>query len=248
VRTLTAAGLVAEAQRRPFRDDELVIVRERLATYLAHDDWWVRNLGVKLIGALRLADQLDALADAVCARVESRPWLLRQLLGWPRDAGFVRRNALASLTQVGVFDERARRAILAGLADPYYEVRQQALRTAIAFADRLRGDEACLRAVRRCLHDRHFEVAPIAARAWAELADAPAAADDLHRLLDDPRWPVRAAAATAWRRLFDRGVTRDAAALRRAMRGTLLAAETIEPVSPLKVAIKQALTGLPEED
>jgi murein biosynthesis integral membrane protein MurJ/undecaprenyldiphospho-muramoylpentapeptide beta-N-acetylglucosaminyltransferase len=247
VRALSAAALLAEAQRRPFDDAELAIVRERLATYLSHDDWWVRNFGVKLIGALKMADQLDVLVDAVAAPIERRPWLLRQWLGSRRDAGFVRRNALTALTDVGVFDERVRRAILAGLDDPYYEVRQFALRTAVSFREQLRGDAACLAGVARCLRDRHFEVAPAAIAAWAELADAPHAIDELFWLLDDPRWPVRAAAATGCRRLHDRGLAPDRAALRRALQRTLLTAEMVEPVSPLKTAVKRAIAGLTEE-
>jgi murein biosynthesis integral membrane protein MurJ len=247
VRTLSAAGLLAEAQRRSFGPAELAVVRERLAVYLTHDDWWVRNTGIKLIGALRLAEYVDALVEAICARDENRPWWWRGLLGSPRDVGFVRRNALTGLTKIGVWDERVRRAILTATDDPYYEVRQEALRSALAFADRLRGDEACLVAITARLRDRHFEVAPVAIRAFAELATPPYGLSDLQPLLDDPRWPVRAAAVEGCRRLHERGLVRDVAVLRRLLTGTMLTAEMVEPVSPLKSAVMKALGDLPEE-
>jgi putative peptidoglycan lipid II flippase len=244
VRLLSAAGLLAEAQRRTFNDEEMAIARERLQIYLTHDDWWIRNIGVKLVGALRLTDELDALVDAVCARTNDRRWVLKRLLGDPRDAGFVRRNALDSLMQLGVCDQRVRRALLHALEDPYYEVRQHALRAALFFADRLRGDPQIVAAAARRLRDRHFEVAPAAIRAFVELTASPRGIEEVMPLLDDPRWPVRAAAVEGCRRLHERGLVEDPAALERALRRTLLAAEMVEPVSPLKLAIKRAMEDL----
>lgn len=247
VRLLAAGALLAEAERREFDAEELAIVRQRLESYLHHDDWWIRNIGIKLIGVLKLTDCIDVLVDAIEAKVDRRPWYLRRLTGFGRDVGFVRRNSLTSLVEVDHFDARVRRAILVSLRDPYYEVRQYGLRALLAFANPLRGDAETLAAVEKLLFDRHFEVVPVAVKAYAELATSPGAHEKLYPLLDDPRWPIRTAAVDGCRRLFDRGLVPDPAALRRVLSRTLLAGEMIEPISPIKRAVKQAVAGLPEE-
>jgi len=247
IRALAAAGLLAEAQRRPFSADEMAIARERLDLYLGHDDWWIRNLGIKLIGALRLRDRLGDLTAALTVERQGRASYLSRLFDRGRDVGFVRRNALTSLVEIGFCDDRVRTALLAALDDPYYEVRQFALRAAIAFAEDLRGRADFQTALEKRLHDRHFEVVPAAVRAYAELAVGSEAFIQLLPLLDDPRWPVRAATVEACRRLYDRGVLTDATLLRNAVQQTMLAGEMVEPVSPLKRSVMQALAGLPEE-
>jgi murein biosynthesis integral membrane protein MurJ/undecaprenyldiphospho-muramoylpentapeptide beta-N-acetylglucosaminyltransferase len=244
LRTMSAAALVNEAERRTFNAEETIILRERLDALLEHDDWWVRNMGIKLAGALRLADKVGLLCDAIAARAK-RPWWRRRLLGSGREAGFIRRNAVAALQTIGVYDDRVRGALLAALDDDYYEVRQYALRLLAAWADRLRGDAELLAHVTARLGDRHFEVVPLAAKAFAEWSND---ADALRRLLDDPRWPVRAAAVEACRRLYDRGVITDVAALREAIAGMLLTSEMAEPLFPLKRVVKDALAGLPDEE
>ncbi|MDP8222689.1 MAG: murein biosynthesis integral membrane protein MurJ [Candidatus Lernaella stagnicola] len=247
VRALGAAALLAEARRREFNEEEMSIVRERLENYLAHDDWWIRNIGIKLIGALKLADRIDALVGAITEQAKKRLRLVRVLTGDARDVGFVRRNALTSLVEIGAFDARVRDALLYALDDTYWEVRQYALRAAIAFAEDLRGDDEVFAKVIERMDDRHFEVAPVAIRAYAELAVTDGLGDRLTAFLDHPRWPIRLAAVDACRRLFDRGVMTDVAELRRVLGRTLLAGEMVEPISPLKRALRRALDGLPEE-
>jgi murein biosynthesis integral membrane protein MurJ/undecaprenyldiphospho-muramoylpentapeptide beta-N-acetylglucosaminyltransferase len=247
LRALSAAGLLAEAAGRKLSEAELAIARDRLDDYLAHDDWWIRNIGIKLAGALRLTEKIDVLTEAVRATTPDRPWPLRLVVGTGREVGFIRRNALTSLVEIGECDGRVRGAILDALDDPYYEVRQYALRAAVAFAEQLRGDAEVLAAVAERLSDRHFEVAPAAIEAYAELTMADGLSERICGLLDHPRWPIRAAAVEALRRLFDRGLVTDAEALRRALSCTLLATEMVEPISPLKRAVRRALDGLPED-
>lgn len=247
VHTMTAAGLLAEAQRRQFSAEEAAVARQRLEGWLGHDDWWIRNIGIKLIGALRLTGKTDFLADAIVGK-SPRPWWRRWLLGEGREVGFIRRNAIASLIQIGQYDEHVRRVLLAALGDDYYEARQYALRAVGFFVEQCRGDKEIVAAVARNLRDRHFEVVPMAAKAYAEISDDQDALSRLQPLLQDPRWPVRAAAAEACRRLYDRGVIVDRAVLRRVLSETLLASEMVEPVSPLKQAIKDAIEGLEIEE
>lgn len=247
VRTLTAAGLLAEAQRREFSDEERATVLDRLAGFLRHDDWWIRNIGIKLAGAMKLADKIDLLGQAIAGTTEKKP-LWRFLLGSRREVGFIRRNAVAALVNIGVWDDRVKKALLVGLEDPYYEVRQYALRALIPFADEARGDGEVVAAVTQRLADSHFEVVPVAAKALAELAVDESAFDKLRPLLADPRWPVRAAAADGCRRLYDRGVFTDAAVLRDSLSAMLPTSEMLEPIFPLKRVIKKAMQGLPEKE
>jgi len=247
LRTLAAGAVLSEAQSRKLNDDEQTIVRERMEIWLHHDDWWFRNIGIKLIGALKLTDKIDVLIEAITAETEPSWWRSR-LLGSRREVGFIRRNAIHALRALGVCDDRVRTALIAALDDPYYEARQAALQAVLAFADACRTDAALVAAVQARMFDRHFEVVPIAARTYAEVATTPEAFEVVRGLLDDPRWPVRAAAARACRRLFDRGVMTDAAALREALSRTMLAGEEVEPESPLKVALKEASEDLPGKE
>ena len=197
-----------------------------------------------MIGALKLTDRIDLLVEAVTA-VKKVHWHKRWLLGRSSEVGFIRRNAMISLRTIGVYDDRVRRALLAALNDSYYEVRQETLRTLHAFREQVRGDAEVIETVGKLLHDRHFEVVPLAAKTYSELAVKPVSFDNVRDLLADPRWPVRAAAAQACRRLYDRGVITDAVALREALSKTMVAGEMFHPESPLKVALKQATAGLP---
>ncbi|HPQ69146.1 MAG TPA: murein biosynthesis integral membrane protein MurJ [bacterium] len=247
VRTLTAAGLLAEAEHREFSAEERAIVLDRLEGFLRHDDWWIRNLGIKLSGVMKLTEKIDLLGDAIAGTTEKKR-LWRWLLGSRREVGFIRRNAVAALVNIGAWDERVKKALLAGLEDPYYEVRQYALRGLIPFAEQARGDAEVVAAIGRRLADTHFEVVPVAAKALAELAVDPSAFAQLKPLLADPRWPVRGAAADGLRRLYDRQVFTDADALRDALSAMLLTSEMIEPVFPLKRVVKKAMQGLPEKE
>ncbi len=244
LRTMAASALVREVPRRHFTPDELAIVRERLEALLDHDDWWVRNMGIKLVGALRLTDKVGLLCEAITARTRRRGWR-RWLLGSGREAGFIRRNAVTALQEIGVYDDRVRQALLAALDDDYYEVRQHALGLVTAWVERLRGDDELLARITARLADRHFEVVPMAVRAFAEWTTSPDALARLRPLLGDSRWPVRAAAVEACRRLYDRKVVTDPAALRAVLSGVLLTSEMAEPVFPLKRVVRDALDGVP---
>jgi putative peptidoglycan lipid II flippase len=87
--------------------------RYKINLYLASPRWEVRNIGVKLIGRFQERVRADFLID---------------LLQSGRECGFLRRNALQSLTELGTWDTRIRALILQMLDDPYYEVRVAAFR------------------------------------------------------------------------------------------------------------------------
>ena len=82
----------------------------KVEEYLRSGDWWTVNRGIKLVGALR--------------RVDLYPFLRE---GFPRFRGFLRRNALAALGKARRFEPWFAGMILAGLRDPYWEVRREAV-------------------------------------------------------------------------------------------------------------------------
>ncbi len=86
--------------------------RYKIDLYLAHPNWQIRNIGIKLIGLFRDESKRDQLLE-----------LLRS--GQVR--GFARRNALHALCQIGIWNEEIQDLLSRLLADGYYEVRVAAI-------------------------------------------------------------------------------------------------------------------------
>lgn len=93
----------------PYRDE----YRYKINLYLASPRWEIRNIGIKLIGLFKEKERGDFLIG---------------LLQEGRECGFIRRNALQSLRELGLWDSRIRELIRRMLDDSYFEVRVAALR------------------------------------------------------------------------------------------------------------------------
>ena len=82
--------------------------RYKINLYLASPRWEIRNVGIKLIGLFKEKECGDFLIG---------------LLQSGRECGFIRRNALQSLRDLGLWDSRIRTLIRRMLDDSYFEVR-----------------------------------------------------------------------------------------------------------------------------
>ena len=104
--------------------------------FLSESNWEHRNIGVKLVGLLKLgAFKQDLLRIAAERRPASR--LHRFLGGDFIEPGFIRRNALVSLQQLGSIDTAFETTLLGALLDPYYEVRSTAAKLFAELGPRL---------------------------------------------------------------------------------------------------------------
>ena len=93
----------------PYRDE----YRYKINLYLANPRWEIRNIGIKLIGLFKEKERGDFLIG---------------LLQSGRECGFIRRNALQSLRELGLWDSRIRALLRRMLDDSYFEVRVAAFR------------------------------------------------------------------------------------------------------------------------
>lgn len=93
----------------PYRDE----YRYKINLYLASPRWEIRNVGIKLIGLFKEKERGDFLIG---------------LLQSGRECGFIRRNALQALRELGRWDSRISALIRRMLHDSYFEVRVAAFR------------------------------------------------------------------------------------------------------------------------
>ncbi len=179
----------------------------RIASFLGDDDWRVRYVGVKLAGTLDLKSFRYDLAELATSRKPASRW--QRLLGGDfEEPGFIRRNAIISLRQLGEVDERIERCLLMAVGDPYFEVRMEAAATLGGFAASLSGparEEALVR-LTAARNDKSFEVAVAAVEALGKLALDEGVVDALKTLHFHRNWKVRNAVILAYGTLVSRRV------------------------------------------
>lgn len=91
-----------------FRDDYFY----KINIYISSSRWEIRNVGIKLIGLFKDNSKARYLIDILKSKTEN---------------GFVRRNVLNSLNQLGAWNADIKQLALELLRDPYYEVRAASL-------------------------------------------------------------------------------------------------------------------------
>ena len=182
----------------------------RVTTFLNSRDWKVRNVGIKLVGELKLQSFRYDLAEIVTCR-EPAKLSLRLMGGDFTEPGFLRRNAIRALAQLGDPDPRAENALLMATGDPYFEVRVESVTLLGNWADKLTGParEEAIALVSRLCKDRNFEVATGAVTALGKLALDDGVVEVLKRLHYHWNWQVRDAVVQAYGRLFSRRIVVD---------------------------------------
>lgn len=222
---------------------DLAWFRSRAASLLVNEAWEARNLGVKLLGLLDAKERVPLLLALLADRTPAP--LFRRLLGGDYvQVGFVRRNAFAALARLGVVDAGVEEALIAGLADPYWEVRAEAARAAARLAGRFsRRDEVVAALVAR-LADRNLEATAAAAEALGALGGERDALPALLALADYRFWKVRAAALKGVLSLVERGEVRDRAKLAEALPAFLLTSTDFRPQFEMKLSYRRVLEAL----
>ena len=222
---------------------DLTWYRSRAASLLVHDEWEARNLGVKLLGLLDAREKvpllLALLADRTPAPLPPAPPRGRFRAGRLRSPERLHRSLPPRRRRRG-----RRGAVLAGLSDPYWEVRAEAARTAAHFAGRLAQHAEVVAALRKGLSDRNLEAAAAAAEALGALGGEKDALPALLALADHRFWKVRAAALKGVLTLVERGEVRDREKLRKALPGFLLTSTDFRPQFEMKLSYRRVLEAL----
>ncbi|MGE5357392.1 MAG: HEAT repeat domain-containing protein, partial [Bacteroidales bacterium] len=192
------------------------------------------NLGVKLLGLLQSREHAPALARMIVDRTPAG--LIARCLGGDfRQVGFIRRNALTALARLGAVSEEIEQALVVALADPYYEARAEAARTAATLAESLATRRAeVLDALERCTRGKSIEVAAAAAEALGAVGEGERAVHALVGLAEARFWKVRAAALVGLLRLVQRHKCGDVAAVERAIRRFVLTSTDFQPQFQIK--------------
>ena len=174
----------------------LAYLQYRAASMTTAGAWRIRNVGVKLIGLLHIEDQVPLLRwlfeDPVLAGRVAR------LCGGDRaQNGFIRRNILSALIQIGVVDEDVQAVVKAGVTDRYWEVRREACH-AIRRLPTLHSLDWARETAERLLSDRTFEVRIAAIRAVGATLDPSDGLPLLQPFYMDANWKIRHAVLTAF--------------------------------------------------
>ena len=225
---------------------DLAWFRSRAASLLVNDDWEARNRGVKLLGLLGATEKVPLLLALLADRTPA-PLFHRLLGGDFAQVGFVRRNAFTALARLGVVDAGVEAALLAGLSDPYWEVRSEAARAAALFAGRLERHAEVVAALVAGLSDPNLEAAAAAAEALGALGGEADALTALLALADYRFWKVRAAALRGILALVERGAVRDGTKLKAALPAFLLTSTDFRPQFEMKLSYRRVLEALARE-
>lgn len=222
---------------------DLAWFRSRAASLLVNEAWEARNLGVKLLGLLDAKEKVPLLLALLADRTPAP--LLRRLLGGDYvQVGFVRRNAIAALARLGVVDAGVEEALLAGLSDPYWEVRAEAARTSARFAGLLGRRDEVVAALVEGLADPNLEATAAAAESLGVLGGEKDALPALLALADYRFWKVRAAALKGVLSLVERGEVRDRSKLAEALPAFLLTSTDFRPQFEMKLSYRRVLEAL----
>ncbi len=219
----------------------------RATLFLESKDWRTRNIGIKLIGELKLR----AFRYDLCSIVRDRtpaPRFERMIGGDFHQPGFVRRNAIAALVALEELDEDIERALMMALQDPYYEVRTEACKALGGWSRELTGagrEEATVRLSRLAL-ERNFEVACEATAALGKIAPDETVVATFKQLHYHRNWQVRERLVQAYGDLYSRGILPDSTRVLALLDDVLTTSEGFTPRFVLKERLSELQNRLLE--
>ena len=215
-------------------------LKYRVDGYLKATAWPIRNEGVKLVGLLGYRDRLPFILALLRDRTPA-PVLQRLFGGDFRQVGFIRRNAVTTISRLGVYDSAVRAALLDLLADPYYEVRSAAARAFAALAPETgERDAEALDGLRGLLRQSSFEIKTAAIAALGKMGDGKAA-EWLRPFYQDPNGKVRQAVIDALGDLVRRKLIADLDGLREELDGILVTSNHFDPDFPIKRTLNRLI-------
>ncbi|MBT9556048.1 MAG: glycosyltransferase [Myxococcales bacterium] len=217
----------------------------RSASMLADSEWRIRNEGIKLAGLLQLRELLPLLR--FIALDTRRAGVLARLCGGDREQnGFIRRNTMEAVGLIGVVDDASEAIIRAGVRDPYFETRREALRALVRLGAPLTTTDWARDSVRSGLEDACFEVR---IAAIGSVASTMAVAEGLPLLQPfhhDANWQIREAVLATFDVYSQTSDARECAAIQQAFDDVLLTAGGYRPVFGLKQTARRVARRLEE--
>lgn len=230
---------------KSFEQAELDYYRAKALSLLYLRDWRLKNLGVKLAGLLKLRTASGRLLELAVSRRKA-PFFERAFGGDFAEVGFVRRNCFVSLSGLGEWTGDYEDAAAAGLSDPYYEVRVEALKMLRANAGRLRDKGRLLPAAVELMGEREFEVVKEAVLLVGEIGGEEQL-PGLYSLSEHFFWQVREAALFAMRRMVERKLPCDPREVRDAAAKFVLTSTDFKPTFAIKENYRDLLKALGTE-
>lgn len=225
-------------------DDDL---RAKVDEFLKSPFWEVRNEAIKIIGLKKMENYIP---------------MLIKFARYPGEVGFIRRNALSALCEIGKTTEEIFQLAVSALDDPYWEVRTQAcnLLTIEGF-DKKRSEEALLKRFvannspnsvnpaekdKIKLKEKNFEVLEAFAEALGNAGCSENTRIVLNLLCKNENWKVRKAALIALVKcLLSQG--KNSSEIEKALSEVDLISQDFTPIFPLKETYNQLIKNLREK-
>lgn len=187
------------------------ISHDLITAWLNNPSWKIRNIGVKIIGELRLSEFTEILAKIVTDRTPAK--LIDRMLGGDYyQVGFIRRNAAYALGCMDTAAENVTSALLEASQDRYWEVRAEAFNAMRRLYVKNVPSEI-LDTVSQALQDKSFEVVAQAVCTLGELATRGNVVYNLRKTYDHPNIIVKTVVVETLKKLHERGVIKDKAEL-----------------------------------
>jgi UDP-N-acetylglucosamine--N-acetylmuramyl-(pentapeptide) pyrophosphoryl-undecaprenol N-acetylglucosamine transferase len=225
------------------RPQDLAYLRNRASALLIHPAWQERNLGVKLLGLLHATEKVPALLTLFH---DKKPVsLLKRLLGGDfEQVGFIRRNAISALVRMNEINAGVEKALLAGLTDPYYEVRAESANAVAFFGNKFSPTSDFIAALLPLLTDKNIDVCVAAAEALGKIGGEHDALPALLGLWDSRLWKFRAAVLRGILHMVDRGQVTHLEILETQVPRFILTSTDFAPRFEIKTAYRQLMESV----
>jgi UDP-N-acetylglucosamine--N-acetylmuramyl-(pentapeptide) pyrophosphoryl-undecaprenol N-acetylglucosamine transferase len=225
------------------RSEDLEYFKNRASALLIHPSWQERNIGVKLLGLLNAREKIPALLALFNDRKPAA--FLKRLMGGDfEQVGFIRRNAITALIQINEVSREVEAAILAGLRDPYYEVRAESARAVASFSGRLAAPAKFISGLLVLLSDRIIDVSIAAAEALGKIGGESDALPALMGMWDTRYWKIRAAVLHGILHLVERGKAPDLDMVENQAQRFILTSTDFKPQFEIKSAYQQLMQSV----
>jgi UDP-N-acetylglucosamine--N-acetylmuramyl-(pentapeptide) pyrophosphoryl-undecaprenol N-acetylglucosamine transferase len=225
------------------RPEDLEYFKNRASALLVHPAWQERNIGVKLLGLLNAREKVPSLLALFNDR-KPAPLLKRLLGGDFEQVGFIRRNVITALIQINETSPEVEKALLAGLKDPYYEVRAESARAAAFFSGRLISPKKFISGLLKLLSDRIIDVSVAAAEALGRIGSESDALPALLGMWDTRYWKIRAAVLHGILHLVDREKAPDLDMVEAQAKRFILTSTDFKPQFEMKSAYHQLMESV----
>ncbi|MEC8023738.1 MAG: UDP-N-acetylglucosamine--N-acetylmuramyl-(pentapeptide) pyrophosphoryl-undecaprenol N-acetylglucosamine transferase [Myxococcota bacterium] len=216
----------------------------RAASMTASPSWRIRNVGVKLIGLLKLVDRIPLLRHLYFDPTRAS-FTARLVGGDTAQNGFIRRNLVSSLIAIGVVDDDVVTVLQHALKDSYFEVRREAWRAVRLLGPELAQQSWVQNAVDEALTDSSFEVRISAIRAVPVVCAVESGVPKLRPFYLDRNWKIREGVMRAFELWLHADATAEQSALLRdEFDNILLTAGGYRPMFGLKETARRVARNL----